>query len=169
MRDEGGSGAMRCFCMFWTTLLLFAALSSAAAEDMGGFRGFAWGSSEKEMLSAEPKLVEGHMGVMPGVKAYQRTDEDLNFGGIKTESIIYTFYNGRFSSVSIDFRGFDNNEKLLAYCKKLFGPVTASAVLRLESYVSFDSPKTGAMLVYQLSMQTTNYGRLYLYSKEFLK
>ena len=160
---------MRCFCMFWTTSLLFAMLSSAAAEDMDGFRGFTWGSDVKAMQSADPKLVEGHMGVMPGVKAYQRTDEELNFGGIKAESITYTFYKGRFTSVSIDFRGFDNNEKLLAYCKKLFGPVSASAVLRLEQYASFDSPKTGAMLLYQLSMQTTNYGRLYLYSKEFLK
>lgn len=154
--------------MFWTTLLLFATLSPAAAEDTDGFRGYIWGSNIKAMQSADPKLVEGHMGVMPGVKAYQRTDEELNFGGIKAESIIYTFYKDRFVSVSIDFRGFDNNEKLLDYCKKRFGPATASAVLRLEQYASFDSPKTGAMLLYQLSMQTTNYGRLYLYSKKIL-
>ena len=40
--------------------------------------------------------------------------------------------------------------------------------MRLEQYAGFDSPKTGAMLIYQLSMQTTNFGRLYLYSKEHL-
>lgn len=151
-------------------LFMFLACAvPASAEDLDGFRGYLWGSDVKTMQAADPKLVEGHMGVMPGVKAYQRIDEDLNFGGIKAESITYTFYNGRFTSVSIDFRGFDNNEKLLAYCKKLFGPVTASAVLRLEQYAGFDSPKTGAMLLYQLSMQTTNFGRLYLYSKEFMQ
>src|SRR6185369_4806003 len=140
-------------------LILLLAVT-AAAEELVGFRGFTWGSDEKTLLSAEPKLVEGHMGVMPGVKAYQRTDEDLNYGGIKVESIIYTFYKDKFTSVSIDFRGFDNYEKLFAFCNKIFGPAAASAVMKQEQYASFDSPKTGAMLVYQLSMQTTNFGRL---------
>jgi hypothetical protein len=138
---------------------------SAAAEDMNGFRGFTWGVSQEAMREADPRLVEGHMGAMPGVKAFKRTDEDLTFGGIKAEAITYIFYKEHFTSVSIDFRGYDNYEKLLTYCKKLFGPATGSAVLRLEQYASFDSPKTSAMLLYQLSMQTSNYGRLYLYSK----
>ena len=159
---------MRSLSVFLASMILACAVSSSA-EDMDGFRGYAWGSDVKTIQSADPKLVEGHMGVMPGVKAYQRIDEDLNYGGIKAQSITYTFYNDRFTSVSIDFRGFDNNEKLLAYCKKMLGPVTASAVMRLEQYSGFDSPKTGAMLLYQLSMQTTNFGRLYLYSKEFLQ
>jgi len=148
------------------SLILFIAVS-AAAEDLNGFRGYAWGVNQEVMLESDPKLVEGHMGAMPGVKAFKRTDDDLTFGGIKVEAITYIFYKKRFTSVSIDFRGFDNYEKLLIYCKKLFGPVTGSAVLRLEQYASFDAPKTSAMLLYQLSMQTANYGRLYIYSKEF--
>jgi hypothetical protein len=159
---------MRLLSVFLASMILAFAVS-AAAEDLAGFRGFTWGSDIEVMQSSDPNLVEGHMGVMPGVKAYQRTDEDLNFGGIKVDGITYTFYNGRFTSVSIDFRGIDNYEKLLSYCKKLFGPVTASVVMRLEQYAGFDSPKTGAMLLYQLSMQASNYGRLYLYSKEFLQ
>lgn len=151
------------------TFLILACAVSAAAEDMDGFRGVRWGSDEKAMRDSYPKLVEGMMGVMPGVKAYKRTDEDLEFGGVKAESITYTFYKGRFTSVSIDFRGFDSYEKLLAYCKGLFGPTTGSAVLRLEQYAGFDAPKTGAMLIYQLSLQTTNFGRLYFYSKELLQ
>jgi hypothetical protein len=152
---------------FWAAALLLVTISAAGAEDLNGFRGIPWGSKIEAILQSDPKLVEGLMGVMPGVKAYQRTDEDLEFGGIKADSITYTFYNGRFTSVSIDFRGIDKFEKLLNYCKKLFGPVTGSMVSRMEQYAGFDSPKTGAMLLYQLSMQTTNYGRLYLYSKEF--
>jgi hypothetical protein len=139
---------------------------SAAAADLDGFRGFVWGDSLEKMRTTDPKLVEGHMGAMPGVKAFRRTDEELTFGGIQADGITYIFYKDRFSSVSIDFRGFDNYEKLLIYCKKKFGPSTGSAVLRLEQYASFDSPKTSAMLLYQLSMQTLNYGRLYLYSKD---
>ena len=158
---------MRLLSVFLTAVIMAFAVS-AAAGDMNGFRGFTWGSEIKAMQESDPKLVEGHMGVMPGVSAYKRTDEDLNFGGIKAESITYNFYKGRFTSVNIDFRGFDSYETLLAYCKKQFGPVTASAVMRLEQYAGFDSPKTGAMLIYQLSMQTTNFGRLYLYSKEHL-
>jgi hypothetical protein len=158
---------MRLLSVFLASMFLAFAVSAAAAG-VNGFRDFTWGSDVKEMRSSDPKLVEGHMGVMPGVEAFQRTDEDLNFGGIKVEGITYIFYKGRFTSVSIDFRGFDNYEKLLAYCKSLFGPATASAVLRLEQYADFDSPKTGAMLLYQLSQQTSNFGRLYLYSKEYL-
>ncbi len=158
--------------MNWLKVFLAAMILnfavSASAEDLNGFRGITWGSDIASILQSDPKLVEGHMGVMPGVKAFQRTDEDLNFGGIKADSITYTFYKGKFSSVSIDFRGIDNFEKLLAYCKKQFGPVTGSVVKTLEQYVGFDSPKTGAMLLYQLSMQNTNYGRLYLYSKEYM-
>jgi len=146
-----------CLTLTWTV--------SAKAEDLNGFRGFSWGSTPEAMKAIEPKLVEGHMGAMPGVKAFKRTDDDLNFGGIRADSITYTFYQGRFTSVSIDFRGFDSYEKLLVHCRKLFGPATGTAVLRLEQYASFESPKTGAMLLYQLSMQTTNYGRLYLYAK----
>ncbi len=161
---------MRCFCMFWTTLLLFATLSSASAgEDMDGFRGITWGSSLEAIQAIDSDLVVGMMGAMPGVQAFKRNDEDLNFGGIKADAITYVFYKGRFTSVKIEFRGIDSFEKLLEYCKKLFGPTSGSAILRLERYASFDSPKTGVMLLYQMSMQTTNYGDLYLYSKEFQK
>lgn len=159
---------MKIRSIIWAIMTLFMAVSSVAAEDMNGFRDFTWGAGIEAIRASDPKLVEGHMGVMPGVKAYQRTDEDLNFGGIKADAITYSFYKGRFTSVSIDFRGIDNFEKLLIYCKRTFGQVTGSVVSRLEQYAGFDSPKTGAMLLYQLSMQTTNYGRLYLYSKEFL-
>lgn len=155
-----------------STILLFLCIFCAAAnaaDEMKGFRGYTWGSTIEAMREDDPKLVEGHMGAMPGVKGFKRTDDDLNYGGIKADSITYTFYKGRFTSVSIDFRGFDNFEKLLAHCKKLFGPVTGAAILRQEQYASFNSPRTGAMLLYQLSMQTTNYGRLYLYSRESLE
>jgi len=163
-----GKGAMR-FLNFLLTSVILAFAVSAGAADMDGFRDIPWGSDVKEIRKTDPRLVEGNRGGMAGVEAYLRTDEDLSFGGIKSEGIAYNFYNVVFTSVSIEFRGFDNFEKLLAYCKKQFGPPTASAVLRLEQYAAFDAPKTGAMLLYQLSQQTSNYGRLYLYSKKYLK
>jgi hypothetical protein len=109
------------------------------------------------------------MGAVPGVDAYQLKGEDLQFGGIKADAIVYAFFKGKFTSVGIDFKGFDNYEKLLDYCRKTIGPVTGMVAMKLEQYVSFDSPKTGAMLLYQLSMPNSSYGRLYLYSKEYLK
>ncbi len=159
---------MRLLSVFLASMIL-AFTVSASAGDMDGFRGFTWGSDLKAIQASDSDLVVGMMAAMPGVQAFKRNDEDLNFGGIKADSITYVFYKGRFTSVNIEFRGIDNFEKLLDYCKKLFGPGSGSAILRLEQYASFDSPKTGAMLLYQMSMQTTNYGRLYLYSKEFLQ
>lgn len=159
---------MRLLSVFLAAMILAFAVT-AAAEDMNGFRDFTWGDDLEAIQASDSDLVVGMMGAMPGVQAFKRNDEELNFGGIKADAITYVFYKGKFTSVNIEFRGIDSFEKLLAYCKKLFGPTTGSAVLRLEQYASFDSPKTGAMLLYQLSMQTTNYGRLYLYSKEFLQ
>ena len=159
---------MKLLSTLFAFILLVVAVT-ANAEDPNGFRGFTWGSTIDVMRESDSRLVESQMGAMPGVKAYRRAEEDLSYGGIKADSIVYTFYKERLTSVSIDFRGFDNYEKLLEFCKKQFGPVTGTAVLRLEQYSSFDSPKTGAMLLYQLSMQTTNYGRLYIYSKQHLE
>jgi hypothetical protein len=148
-------------------IITFAAI--AQAEDINGFRGFTWGSTIDAFNDSDARLVESPMGTLPGVKVYRRAEEDLIYGGIKVDSITYAFYKGQLTSVSIDFRGFDNYEKLLEYTRKQFGSVVASAVMRLEQYSSFDSPRTGAMLLYQLSMQTTNYGRLYIYSKQHLQ
>ena len=160
---------MRWLKLLWINIALIMVVATASASEMNGFRDFTWGSDIKNMQETDPQLVEGHMGVVLGVKAYQRSDEDLDFGGIKADGITYTFFNDKFTSVSIDFRGIYNFEKLLNYCKKTYGPVTGTVVVGLEQYAGFDTPKTGAMLLYQLSMQGTNYGRLYIYSKELMK
>jgi hypothetical protein len=156
---------MKRMIMLVTAVLLALTLPAPASELTEAFRGYPWGSEVREIQSSDPKLVEGHMGVMPGVEAFQRNDEDLIFGGVKAEAITYIFYQGKFTTVSIDFRGFDNYEKLAAYCRKEFGPATGTASMRAELYSDFDSPKLGAMLLYQLSMQTSNYGKLFLYAK----
>jgi hypothetical protein len=159
---------MRWLSIFWTIPIVFITLSTAVAAESDGFRGVRWGSAPAAIESADHKRVEGHMGTIPGVDAFQLTNEDLNFGGIKADSIIYAFFKGKFTSVSIDFSGFSNFEKMQDYCKKLFGPPTGAATLKLEYYASYDAPRTGAVLVYQLGMPTSNYGRLYLYARELM-
>jgi len=154
--------------VFCTGMLVFILASSAAGSETDGFRNFIWGSELTQFLDSEQKKVEGQMGAVPGVEAYKLKSEDLNYGGIKADGIVYSFNKGRLSAVSIDFRGFDSFEKLMAYCKKIYGPLTGSVTMKQEHYASFDSPKTGVMLLYQLSMANSSYGRLYLYSKEYL-
>ncbi|HEY5974184.1 MAG TPA: hypothetical protein VIU41_05530 [Geobacteraceae bacterium] len=160
---------MRLLAVVCTALLLSIGVSVATAAEMDGFRGLKWGSEPAALSIFGQKKVEGHMGAVPGVQAYQLNNDDLVFGGVKATSIVYAFFKGRFTSVSIDFVGFDNFEKMQAYCKQLFGPVTNSATMKQEHYVSFDGPKTGALLLYQFSMGYNSYGRLYLYSKEYLQ
>jgi len=160
---------MRWLSIFWTTMTLFITVSTVAAAEIDGFRNFKWGLDQAAFLEAEQKSVEGHMGAVPGVESFQLKNEDLEVGGIKADSIVYSFFKGKFTSVGIDFKGFDNFEKLSVYCKSLFGPVTGEVTMKQEYYASFDSPKTGAMLLYQLSMPNSSYGRLYLYSKELMK
>jgi len=156
--------------MFRIVVLLSMLVSStASAAETDGFRNFIWGSEKTLFLENEQTKVEGQMGAVPGVEAFRLRGDDLNFGGIKADGITYSFFKGKLTAVSIDFRGFDNFEKLMAYCRKTFGPYTGSVTMKQEHYSSFDSPKTGVMLLYQLSMANSSYGRLYLYSKEFLQ
>jgi len=149
--------------------MLFATISAAGAAESDGFRNFKWGMDLAAFLESDQKSIEGHMGAVQGVEAFQLKNDDLEIGGIKADGIVYSFFKGKFTSVGIDFKGFDNFEKLTAYCKKVFGPVTGAVTMKLEYYASFDSPKTGAMLLYQLSMPNSSYGRLYIYSKELLQ
>ncbi len=159
---------MRCFCTCWITLLLFITVSTAAAAEIDGFRNFRWGMDQAAFLETDQKSIEGHMGAVQGVESFQLKNDDLEIGGVKADGIVYSFFKGKFASVDIDFKGFDNFEKLTAYCKKTFGPVTGAVTMKLEYYAGFDSPKTGAMLLYQLSMANSSYGKLYIYSKELL-
>jgi hypothetical protein len=160
---------MRFLGIFWSIMTLFITVSTGAAAEQDGFRNFKWGMAQAAFLETEQKSVEGHMGAVPGVESFQLKGEDLEFGGIKADAITYSFYKGKFASVGIDFKGFDNFEKLQTYCKKTFGPAIGASTMKLEYYAGFDSPKTGAMLLYQLSMPNSSYGRLYLYSKELLQ
>ena len=160
---------MRSRNVFRTAVLFFMLMSSTAMADTDGFRKLRWGTELKDFLDNESKSVEGQMGAVPGVDAYKLKGEDLIIDGIKVDGIVYSFSKGKLIAVSIDYRGFDNFEKMMAYCKRTFGPLTGSVTMKQEHYASFDSPKTGVMLLYQLSMANSSYGRLYLYSKEFLQ
>lgn len=160
---------MRWRTMIRTGMLVFMLASSSAASGTDGFRNLVWGSDLARFLDNEQKKVEGQMGAVPGVEAYKLKGEDLNYGGIRADGIVYSFFKGRLTSVSIDFRGFDSFEKLMAHCKKTYGPLTGSVTMKQEQYASFDTPGTGVILLYQLSMPNSSYGRLYLYSKEFLQ
>ena len=162
--------SIKALSVFWAIMMLFVTFTAAGADELDGFRGFKWGSDLAAMGGTGLKRVEGQLGAETGINAFQlQNSEDLIVDGVKADGIIYAFHNGKFTSVSIDFKGFNSYEKLLAYCKKLFGPVTGSVTMKQEQYVSFDSPRTGAILVYQMSTTlVSNFGRLYLYSKEFL-
>lgn len=161
---------MRWLGVLWAIVMLLATHTAAGAEEIDGFRGFKWGNDLAAMSGTGYKRVEGQLGAMPGVNAFQlQNSEDLIVGGIRADGIIYGFQNGKFASVSIDFKGFNSFEKIMEYCKKIYGPVTGSVTMKQEHYVSFDSPRTGVVLVYQMSTTlVSNYGRLYLYSKELL-
>jgi len=110
-------------------MFLFIMAAPTAAADRDGFRGFTWGSERDLFLVNEQKSVEGQMGAVSGVEAYKLKNDDLNFGGVKADAITYSFFKGRLTAVSIDFKGFDNFEKLMVYCKKTFGALTGSVTM----------------------------------------
>lgn len=159
---------MRCFCTFWTALFLFVSFSVAGAAEIDGFRGMKWGAGQATLNSAEIVKVPPFKGISPDMEVYQRKNDDLRVGGVEVDNINYNFRKGRLVSVNIDFKGFTVYETLMAYCKNQFGSATGSMPKNMEILTSFESPKTHALLYFQLGSPQYSFGRLFLYSRDFL-
>lgn len=158
---------MRCLCIFWTTLLLFATFSVAGAAETDGFRGIGWGAGLATLNSGDFTRVPAFKGITPDTEVYQRKNDELKVAGAEVDGINYIFRKGRLVSVNVDFKGFSIYETFMAYCKERFGPATGSSAKNMELLTSFESPKTGALLYIQLGTPQYSFGRLYLYSREF--
>jgi len=98
-------------------LSTFLALSATAAPfKMDGFRGIKWAAPIKKHAHELIELRnEGNL------ISYKRKNEKMKIGDAKIESIFYYFYKGKFSTVNINSKGFENSEFLVLAFKAKFG------------------------------------------------
>lgn len=83
-----------------------------------GFRGFKW---QTAIAALDPWRTMDCIELVGEFAYYQKKQEDLHLGLANLESIIYEFWNGRFSSVIITTRGQQNYAKLKDYIFARYG------------------------------------------------
>lgn len=159
---------MRWIIFFWTAVMPFATIPAAGAAEIDGFRGIKWGAEQATLNSAEFIKVPPFKGISPDMEVYQRKNDDLRVADVEVDNINYNFRKGRLVSVNIDFKGFSVYEALMAYCKNQYGSATGSMPKNMEILTSFESPRTHALLYFQLGTPQYSFGRLFLYSRDFL-
>ena len=149
-------------------ILIVLIATAAMAESAGGFRDIPWGSSLAELSAKGLEKIPVPKGVTSPTESFRRKSDELKIGEAAVEGISYNFLNGRLYSVTIDFSGYDNMLRVMAYCEKHFGKNTGSMVKEMERFVSFGSPATGALLYYQFARHAffVRYGRLFVYSRD---
>ena len=158
---------MRWLGVILASMMLLATTAAHAAQ-MAGFHGLPWGTELSSLSSAEFSRVFPIKGIAPEMESYQRKNDSLKLDNVVVDSINYNFKKGKLVSVNIDFSGFYNYEGLLAYCEKQIGPVTTSMAKNMELVSSFEAPKTGALIVFQAGASQINFGRLFLFSNDWL-
>jgi hypothetical protein len=81
-----------------------------------GFRGMAFGTNVSQFKNLEIFHDRG------AVKAYRKTDEDVNIGNVTVSNIIYIFVHDKFYAVSLHADGGFNGNNLLKVFQAAFGP-----------------------------------------------
>jgi len=80
-----------------------------------GFRGIAFGTPVGQFKNLEIVHDRG------AVKAYRKTDDDLNIGNVTLTSIVYVFVHDKFYAVSLHADGGYNGSNLLKVFQTAFG------------------------------------------------
>lgn len=111
-----------CFTLLFLSVYDFSTL--VKAEDVDGFRGMKWGDplpkEGMKFLRKDPSY--------GGVYKYTRKGEDLKIGQAELDSIEYSYWNGKLSSVGIRCYGHSNFSSLLDAFKQKFGGETGESV-----------------------------------------
>jgi len=90
-----------------------------------GFRGIKW---QTDIATLDPLHTMEILEIMGPFTYYQKNMEDLHYGTADLESIIYEFWNGKFSGVVIKAKGENQFQKLKDYCFARYGEGQRSTV-----------------------------------------
>ena len=96
-------------------------LAPNAYAEADGFRGLKWGTKfstikdEMNYIRTDPRSSYG------AVKIYSRKNEELRIGEAEVQSIRYSFWKDKLSSVMIRFKGYSNFVSLKDVISERFG------------------------------------------------
>jgi hypothetical protein len=147
----------------WAALVtLGLAFGMNAFADTDGFRGLKWGT-DFETVKNDMNYA-GTDRNNEGTKIYTKKDDELRIGGAKLEGIEYYFWQDKFSSVYIKFKGDSNFSALKNAAFEKFGPGKKTSRF-MEDYM-WPGEITGMGLKYD---QIGSEGMLYMFSLEINK
>lgn len=145
-----------------TLVALAFTLPFNAFAEADGFRGLKWGT---EFLTVKDSMK--YIRTDPsygGIKIYSRNDDELKIGGAILESIEYGFWQDKFDSVTIKFKGYLNFSSLRDATFEKFG--TGYKPNRFMEMYLWYGEITEMMLNYK---EVLGEGILYMSSKEIKK
>ncbi len=145
-----------------TLIALAFTLSSNAFAEADGFRGIKWGTEFSTVKDSMTYLRTDP--VYGGIKIYSRKDDDLHIGGATLESIGYGFWQDKFCSVDIQFKGYTNFSSLKDALFEKFGAGNQPNRF-LEEYF-WHGVVTGISLIYK---EVSREGYLFMFSNEINK
>lgn len=90
------------------------------ANEPDGFREIKWGDSLSKHRHELKDIWDGQRGLVE--ESYVRINEDIHYSSIKLKEIRYTFYKGKFHSVSLTSSDSRDKDALLEYLRKQYGP-----------------------------------------------
>jgi hypothetical protein len=90
-----------------------------------GFRGLKW---QTDIATLDPLHTMEVIEILGPFTYYKKNQEDLRLGMATLESIIYEFWNGKFSGVMIKVKGEHEFQRLKEYCFARYGEGQRSEV-----------------------------------------
>jgi hypothetical protein len=116
---------MRIFTITIALLLSF----SVFAQDVDNFRGFKWDTPFEEMSEG----LTPTKSKTPGFKGYEKANENYNYEGITTHTIIYLFKKDKFIGVTMGITN-DQVDDAVAMLTKKYGEPRITDTPYLKNY-----------------------------------
>ncbi|MCK9375832.1 MAG: hypothetical protein M0P73_06760 [Syntrophobacterales bacterium] len=128
-----------------------------------GFRGLKW---QTDIATLDPLHNMEVLEILGPFTYYKKNHEDLRLGMANLESIVYEFWNGKFSGVVIKVKGENEFQRLKEYCFARFGGGQRSEVyqrlnvqdfyyngVKTRMYLRFsDIDRTGELSMYSIAL-----------------
>ncbi len=133
--------------LFLAVAILVLALTLGAfafQNEPDGFRGLKWGDPPTEDME--------YWADIQGSQIYVRPAEELFLGDAKFEIILYSFYQNRFMTVGLQFKGAENYKLLETICQAKFGEEMSKELFNLGWF----SVQTRVYLTYDMAKNVGN-------------
>ncbi|MFZ2633340.1 MAG: hypothetical protein WA081_22620 [Desulfosalsimonadaceae bacterium] len=146
------------YLIFFSLIINLLSFPLVCFAEVEGFRGIKWGTDFVTLTEMQYVRTDPSYG---GIKEYTKKSDELMIGGATLETILYGFWQGKFSSVLIRVKGYSNFSSLKNATFEKFGSGFQSNRY-IERYAWFGE-QTTMLLNYSELLRT---GELFMFSNE---